>query len=361
MASGIETITDRSMFKNILDRFFFNKTSFVYSQNGNIEVKFINTADGLVKIQMPLFTGEPKNCIAFTRNGKNVIFVFLKLCEQKTKDIFVFNPAKFQVVTAARKDTRKSLVNNGRDDHIVYVTNLISDKNIQKFLAGQENKLKRNKEIIEYDNYKDFEYLKIFFCSESIDDARMKYFYGNRSAFFIRDFLSGNEDDKPFLYYKNFIHKADPFLKKHNEYISEISAPILLGSKIPYGYIQVNKTSPFQSSVVIRVQKMAFQANEINKKNNLFPESADKLLVSDVSEKGIGVVFKNQKFLQYYKKDNRVSFDMLLPKEIKASMLADVRHLEMMQNKIIKLGFEIKDMDNISRDHYQKFLSSIPA
>ena len=63
--------------------------------------------------------------------------------------------------------------------------------------------------------------------------------------------------------------------------------------------------------------------------------------------------------IPYYKKDNYVSLDIIFPSSKTASVLADVKHLEMMQNKIIKVGFEIKDMDTASLKNYEHFLGSI--
>ncbi len=359
MTDGMEIITDRSLFKNILDRFFFNRTSYIHSQKGNIEVTFVDSSNGLVKLQMPVSIEEPKNCIAFTRQGQNIIFVFLKLCEQKTKNVFLFNPAKFQVMRAERMETRESLVKASKHISLIYITRFISDKIINTLLRGQEDKLKRVKEIIKYDNYKKFEYLRIYFCNEGIDDARMKYFISSRTPILIRDFSSQSNDEDCFMYYKNMIKINDSYLQKHSEFISEISVPVLFDSKIPYGYIQVNKSSPFPASAVPYVERLAVLADQLIRRNKIFPVPDDKLLVSDVSQKGIGVVFKNQKYIPYYKKDSSVSLVMLLPKSKKASILADVRHLEVMQNKVIKVGFEIKDMDNVSRDNYDRFLSSI--
>ena len=358
MIKGVKTITDRNLFHNILQKFFYNKASFIYSQKANVEVKFLATADGLVNIQVPFPLEEEKNCIVFTRSGNNVIFVFLKYISHKAEDILVFNPAKFQIMSLERKNDRRSFAENSTDKSLLYITNFISDKMIGSSLVSQGNTLKRIKEIIKYDHLKEYEYLKVFFWNENLSDPRMKYFYNNRNPIFISDI---NEDDKDNMhkYFKNNIYNQDSYLLNHGELISEISVPILYNSKIPYGYIQVNKSSPFSRFTISIVQRLASIIDELGRKTNLFSVSNDKLLVSDISKTGVGIVFNNEKYIPYYKKDSYVSMDLLLPQLKKASILADVRHLEMMHNKTIKVGFEIKDMDSKSKEVYDKFLGSI--
>ncbi|MFH0975981.1 MAG: hypothetical protein V1874_09385 [Spirochaetota bacterium] len=358
---GINTITDRRLFQDILGKFFFNKSCFLYGKEGALEVKFNRSSDGLIVIKIPFFTEEPTNCIAFTRQGANIIFVYLKLCGRKEDNIYIFNPAKFQIAEADRKDERKSLIKNTNSKSVLYITNFISDNIINKSLSSQAEKLDRIKEIIAYDHLNEYEYLKLFFCNEEMNDARMKYFNNSRIPIFIPNIHSENANDELHEYYKNYIYNNDEYLKIHKEIVSEVAVPILFDSKIPYGYIQVNKTGPLPTSTISVMKRVAALTDDITKKSKLFSVSSDKLLVWDISEKGVGIAFKNTKYIPYYRRDSFVSLDLLLPRYKKASILADVRHLEMLENKLIKVGFEIKDMDTASRDNYEKFLGSISA
>ena len=51
--------------------------------------------------------------------------------------------------------------------------------------------------------------------------------------------------------------------------------------------------------------------------------------------------------------------DMILSKTKKASLLAGVKHLEMMKNDVIKVGFEITYMDELSSKNYNNFLEFV--
>ena len=162
-------------------------------------------------------------------------------------------------------------------------------------------------------------------------------------------------------YYKNFIMKSDSFLKDHKHITSEISVPILLNNKIPYGYIQINQRSSLSVSTIPQIIRLASLVDDLVKRTKIFSASEDKLLVSDISKNGMGIVFNNKKYIPYYRKDSYVSLDVLFPSAKKASILANVRHLEMMKNRTIRVGFEIKEMDNNSRSNYEHFLCTIDS
>ena len=362
MNTGIESITDRRLFNNILEKFFINKISFIHNPDGNIEVKFLEAADGLVNVHMPVIIDEPKNCVVSIRNGNNMIFVFLKFCGEKAKNTFIFNPTKFQVVTIERKDERKYLNKIINKKYILYATNLVSEIAMNNSLDLQANRLTRIKEIIEYDNKNEFEYLKIYFINEGRNDARMKYFHNSRDAIYIPDVnISNDTDPAAYEYYKNRIFSTDSFLNDNKHLISEISVPVLFNSKIPYGYVQVNNNSSFAASYVPVVKRIAFLIDDLIRRNNLFPVLHDKILISDISKKGVGIVFKNKNYIPHYKKNSYVSLDIIFPSSKTASLLANVKHLEMMANRIIKVGFEIKDMDNASMNNYDNFLRSLDS
>ncbi len=361
MVSNIKTITNRKSFETILNRFFLNSTAFVKSNNGNIQVRFLECSGGLAIVKIPMVLKSPDNSLIFTRHKDTVICAYLRFCEARSKDIFVFNPVMFQVMSAERKDVRKLLNIRDRNKELIFATNVISDYNIRNSISHEKQKVERIKEIIKYNNEQNYKHLKLYFCEQGMKDSRMKYFYSKRSPIFIPDFqkFTIRNQDELLYFYMNNIYKKDRFLNIRQEFRSEVSVPILYNTKIPYGYIQVNETSPFSRTALSVIQRIAVLANELGNELKIFTASGDRLLVSDVSTGGLGVVFKDSKLIPNYKQDSYVSLDMLLPQNKKASILADVRHLEMMENKVIKVGFEIKDMDNLSVSNYESFLRRI--
>ena len=94
-------------------------------------------------------------------------------------------------------------------------------------------------------------------------------------------------------------------------------------------------------------------------KNRIFPIDKEKLLVSDVSKSGLSVVFKSRKLVRYFKEGSLICFNSILPGDKEARMLVFVRHICTMDNKVMKVGFEIKDIDALSEANYTEFLDSV--
>ena len=101
--------------------------------------------------------------------------------------------------------------------------------------------------------------------------------------------------------------------------------------------------------------------DELFIKHKVFSLSEERLLVSDVSKSGLGIVFKERKFIRFFKEGCLVYFDFILPENKKASILAIVRHIALLENKIIKVGCEIKDIDALSEVNFDEFLASVNA
>jgi hypothetical protein len=99
-------------------------------------------------------------------------------------------------------------------------------------------------------------------------------------------------------------------------------------------------------------------ADEIINRTKFFPVSEEKLLVADMSKNGLGVVFKDRRFIRYFKERCQVFFDLILPEEKKAAIHAEIRNIVLMENKIIKIGCEIKEMDALSEVNYEEFLET---
>lgn len=125
------------------------------------------------------------------------------------------------------------------------------------------------------------------------------------------------------------------------------------------GNIQVNNSTPLTQGSLPVIKRIAALIEKMGKEYALFDAVDEKKLVSDVSPKGLGIVFRDKKYIPLYREKSYVSLDMILPASKRVSMLTDVRHLEMLDNKIIKVGFEIKDMDNESLSNFENFLQSI--
>ena len=107
------------------------------------------------------------------------------------------------------------------------------------------------------------------------------------------------------------------------------------------------------------VKRMAVIVEQLLQKNKVFLKTEEKLIVSDVSKRGIGVVFKDKRFFRYFEENSLVYFDLLLPDNKKVNILSIVQNISAMGTNAFKIGCEIKDIDALSEVYYDEFLESI--
>jgi len=360
MSEQIQTITDKQQFKEIFYKYFISNDIFLKAKNGDLKIKFLGYTSDQVAFKIPLIKNLAGMCLIFVRHENSIIYAQLKFLEKQEDDSFVFYPLKMQLITMERREDRKTITVEGSGKKIIYVTNIISDFIMENTLSMESKKLDRIREALKGDIEKHFPYIKIFFFNEGSSDPRMRHFANMNKPIFIPDIHKkpGDREMADYNNYINNVYSKDYYLQNRKQYISEISVPFLFRTKIPYGYIQVNGNTPMPDSVMSIIKKIAASCDDLVAKTRLFPVSEEKLLVSDISRNGLGIVFKDRMFIRYFKEKCQVFFDLMLPDGKKASIHAEVRNIVLMENKIIKIGCEIKEMDALSEVNYEEFLES---
>ncbi len=361
MTQQIATITDRTQFQDIFYKVFANNDIYFRTKSGDLKIKFYGYTEGLAAFRIPYLKNVREDNLIFTRSGSNIIYAHLKFAEKQEEEVYIFYPEKIQIISEDRRENRTALATGGGKS-ILYVTNIISDFIIENSIALDLKKSEKIKEILRYDMEKQFQHIKIYFCNEGTSDPRMKYFTEQKSPIFISNISKPPPESEQRRYndYINNIYSKDYFLLNRKNFVSEVSVPILFRTKIPYGYIQVNNTNPLTEPTLTLVKRIAIIAEELFHKQGIFPISQEKLLVSDISKNGLGIVFKERKFIRYFKEKCLVYFDMIFPGNKKASILATVRNISLLENKIIKIGCEIKEMDALSEVIYEEYIESLP-
>lgn len=359
MSSVIQTISDKGQFEEIFYRYFMNNDAFLRTKSGNLKITFYGYTEGLAAFKIPFLKHMFENCLVYTRTDEYLIYAHLKVAEKQEEDLYLFFPMKIQIISSARKEDRKSIDAAGSGKRILYVSRIMSDFIIENSLAMALKQVDRVKEIIRFDLEKYFQHIKVYLINEGMSDVRMKNFRENITPVFIP---SINEVPPKYAeetrYYINNIYARDYFLKNRKQFISEIAVPILYRTKIPYGYVQVNNTTPFNESALTVIKRTAIIVEELFNKEQIFPLTEVQLLVSDVSKRGIGIVFKERRFVRFFKEGSLIFFDLILPDKKKASVLAIVRNIALLENKVIKVGCEIKGLDALSEANYDEFLQS---
>ena len=359
MSEQIRTITDRNQFAKIFSIFFLNNANvFLRTSSGDLKITFMGFADGTAAFKIPYVKNMSDTCIILTRKDNYLINGYFKFKEKDLDEMYVLYPMQFQIISNVRREERIDVSSAGKS--VLFFTNAISDYILQNSLALSLKKVDNVKEILRYDLDKRFPYVKIYFLNEGLSDPRMKYFYNSPVPFFIPDMKAQPDakSEKIFNIFINEIYAKDYMLQNRKNLISEISVPILYHGKIPYGYIQINSEKPLTDGIFSVIRRMGVVTDELFKKYKIFIPENDRLLVADASASGIGIVFRERKYIRYFKEGSYVIGDILLPNGTKANVLTVVRNITLMENKIIKVGCQIKDIDALSEVHYHEYLES---
>ncbi|MBN2401391.1 MAG: hypothetical protein JXN64_03235 [Spirochaetes bacterium] len=367
MPDQIKTISDKTNFEMIFNKFFQKNDVFLKTKNGDLKIKFFGYSNGIAAFKIPYIKTIHGNCLIFTRSGNNTIHALMKFSEKQEDNMFLFITEKFQIIFKAREEERRSLDGGGEkatSKSIIFATNLISYSIIQNSIAMETKKIERIKDYVGKELSEAFNYAKIFFCNEGKGDSRMQHFFKNKRPIFIPQInISASKDSEKekYNFYINNIYSKDHFLQGKKEYISEISVPILYRLKMPYGYLQLNNKNIFSSSTLALAKKFAVYIDELLNKEKVFPKSEEKLIISNMSKNGLGIVFKERKYIRYFKENNLVHLDILLPQKKVASVLALVRNITISDNNIIMIGCSIEEIDALSEVNYDEFLESLPV
>ncbi len=358
MKEKVKLIYGKENHEKILRQFFMGGKSFLRLKQGGIEAKYNGFHDGMAEFYFPLVKGRPENCSISTRVKNVLITAHLIFKRMKGDSLYCFEPINFEIIPDPRNDDRRYTGYSTED--IIFATNVISDPGIKNILKCERGKFQKIIDMISLDNMERFDYFRIVFAGSLPDDPRMKYFNEFRSPLYISNFRKKDpgEKDSTLRFYRDTILPVDSKIRDNDDIVSEISVPVLCNSRIPYGYIQVNSSSSLSRISMQSLKRLAVLVDEMRIENKISFNIDHRFLVSDISRNGVGIAFKNRSLLPYYDREKMVSMDMIFPQRRKASIIADVRHIDILSNKVIKVGFLIREMDKLSRIHFQRALES---
>lgn len=360
MFEKIKTITDRSKFEKIFYDFFLNQYAYLNLKDGKIQAKFFGYSSEQVAFKITQVKNVPEECQIIMKKDNSMIYSYLKFIEKEQDNIFIFAPIKFQFITSSRSEDHNS-VDDVKGKRLVFVTNIISDFIIENTLVQRVKKIDHIREQIVDEMENAFDYMKLYLRSEGTGDPRMKYFLSHRNPIYIPDFSKkgAGGDEKFFKFYIDNVYSKDHHLQKRKEFLSEIAVPFLYQAKMPYGYLQVNGKAPFADVTLSSVKKFATYVDELFKKENIFLKSNDKFIVNSLSKNGFGIVFKERRYIRYFKSDSMVYLDMIFPGNKRASILVVVKQISILPNKTINVSFEIKEVDALGEINYDEFVESL--
>ncbi|MBN1500393.1 MAG: hypothetical protein JW982_09560 [Spirochaetes bacterium] len=357
MAGTIRTINNLNDIEKVLNSFFSSVDVFLKIKNGNLKIRYLGYIQQKVIIQVPYLKNMSEEILIFARKNGNTVYLHLRYIEKQGEDDFLLTPVKMQIIYAERIETRTSL-SDGKQKSILFVDNVISDFIIENQLALAVKTVDRIKNFIHDEIEKSYERKKIYFMNEGLSDPRLKYFYENRSPYVVEDFTADGKrsDNKFYEYFISNIYSKDYNLINRKNLISEVAAPVFFKRKIPIGYIQVNHTKQLDVRTVKIVEKLALSAEEIFNKQKVFNTQTEKLLVTDISKNGLSIAFKERQFIRLFKENSYVVLSLLMPDNLRIDMLVIVKNITLLDNKVIKVGCQIKDIEEYSRKIFEHYL-----
>lgn len=359
MAESITTITDSGQFEELFKKYFANRDVYLKTKSGDLKIQFLGYGEGNVAFRIPRVKNAPETVVTLAHTGDSTIYASLKTLE-RNEDTFIFLPLKIQVVSEKRSEERTSLETSG-GKKVLFVSNLISESMIKGFLDSNEKKVSQVKERIAEQLKANFELIRVVFINETSIDVRMKYFLTSWAPLFVKDLKATPKESEArhFNFYINEIYAKDYKLSGRKEFVSEVSVPFVLRNMIPYGYIQVNNSTPMTENHLTVIKRLATMINDYFLKVNLFVPSAEKFIVMDISGKGLGIVFRDRRLLRYFQKNSQVILDIALPDGHRVGMGVAVRNTIFNEGGSIKVGLEIVHIDALSEVIYEEFLQSI--
>ena len=361
MADQIKTITDKTQYPVIMEKFFSKGNVYLKRKDGDLNIQYLGMSEGDVAFRIPRVKSTPAKVIVFVRIKESTINCNMTYIENN-QDTFIFRPESIQILSIRRKEDRSNTGGDGSSKSAIFIENVVSDFIIKNELSMNVRKADEVRDLIHFDLKKQFDNIIIFFINQGGSDPRMKHFIGNIRPIFIPDM--NNESDmkskEQLNHYINNIYANDFKLSRNKDLISEISLPFLIKTLIPFGYIQVNNKTTMSNGHFAAIKRVPVIINEFFKKKGMFIPEKEKFLVSDLSKKGLGIVFKDRRLIRFFKVDSFVCFEMMLPTMKKAVIGAHVRNISFIEvNKVIKVGFEIKNMDAISEVNYDEFIETL--
>lgn len=362
MADQIKTVTDKEQFPMLFKNFFKDKKVHLKTSSGGLLIQFLGYHGDNVAFRIPGVKNVPENVLIFTRHDKTTIYTSLKTLDQDV-DTFTFLPLKFQIISVFRNENRNLVEVGENGKNVILITNLISDSDVKSALSIHSKKVDKIREIVLFDLQKQFEKINIVFLDQIKNDTRLKFFSEGNKQIAIYD-LNVEPDEKnitQYNHYINEIYSKDVQLTRLNQYVSEVTAPIVCRNFIIYGYLQLNNMTPMREGHLAVAKRFAIVINELMKKHEMFLINKSKFLVSDISKSGIGIVFKDKSLIRLFREESIVSFESIFPTQKKVIMSARVKNINFSNNGMIKVGCKIEGMDDTSQRNFDEYIDKIES
>lgn len=357
-SESVKNITDRNSLSELYSTLFMGRDVFLKADGINIKVNFIKFNNGKIYLDIPIENYDVKRTAIYTRNMEEIAYSHIIPSGMEEK-YYVFDTEGSQIFFAPRKERRVQV--QAAQGKKSVISQLISNFVIKESLMQNQARVDWLRHEISAKIASKYDQIKIFFLGDRNTDTRMSWIMDDRESIFIRNvgFDGEQEDNETDVtsYMQNIYYNDQDLV--NGKMVSEISVPLLYKIMMPFGYIQVNHTSPLDEENLFMLKRLGMAFSEsISKDNILFNPSVDTISISDLSMNGLGMIFKERSLARHFKEDALVMFTAYLPDSKNASILCRVANITL-TDKWYRVGCRIENIDSEGESHYKKFLQAV--
>ncbi|MFC1669107.1 hypothetical protein ACFL20_01845 [Spirochaetota bacterium] len=358
MPKVIENITDETQFEAAYNKHFHNRSAYIKTSEMNISVNFKSYREGKVTLSIENSFDETDGVLFAKIDNDRVVYSKLSYIRKIDDHSYIFKPESIHIVDATRKEERKGVDSKNKGN--IYISNIISDFTIKDCLSNQHRKVDFIRDKIIQKLSDKFKYARVYFPGDKNPDKRLMYFYSKRVPIFNpnkNDEEYHKKDTKFYKFYNTSLHQSDKKLDWKG-LISEISVPLMYKMMFPFGYIQINHNAVLSEDDYSSVRKLGSSFSEVFSKNDIIKTSDDKILITDLSKNGLGIVFKERSLIKHFKDGSYIFFNIFMPDNKTVSVVCIIRNINFIKNSIFKVGCELIEMDALGETYYDELIES---
>lgn len=355
MNPEVKKITDRNIMYEYLKRLFTRKPVYLKTKELNIETSsFIFNENGIIFTVSAPVSDDTVNL--YIRNGDELLIARVAITGRSGGE-HTCAVTEMLIMNIPRKEERASAAVNNQGGR-AYISNIISDFTLKENFEDNKRKILALKDDLEEKLGKKFDRAKIYAISDQKLDSRMTYFLNERKPYFIRNVTERCDGDEQYRYYINHIYPEEP--ESSRRLVSEIAVPFLYRYMMPFGYLRVNsmKSLTDEDFSFLKKQGMSISTFFTND-TSIIRSSEDRVVITDLSMTGLGVVFKERVLIKHFKEDSLVIFTVFMPGNRTSVVMCQVKNITILKNGVYRIGCSILNFDAIGEVNYSEYLESL--
>lgn len=355
MNPEVKKITDRNIMYEYLKKLFTRKPVFLKTKDLNIEtVSFVFNEDGVMfTLAQPV---AEDNISLYIRNGNELLLARAMIVSRSGSE-HKCTVSEMLVMNVPRKEERANAAVTSEGGN-VFISNIISDFTLKENFEDNKRKITALKDDLEEKLGAKYEKARIYSVSEQKNDLRMTYFLKERKPYFIKDITHRCEDDPQYKYYVDTIYPEER--ETNRKIVSEIAVPFLYRYMMPFGYLRVNGSKPLTDEDYSSLKKTGMSISTFfTNDKTIIRSSDDRIIVTDISMTGLGVVFRERIFIKHFREESLIIFTVYMPGSRTAVVMCEVKNITILKNGIYRVGCSILNFDAIGEVNYSDYLESM--